>query len=121
MDLVAVNAVALIVTLTGLLYYHFQFFYSVKSVVFANVKNNLEKLWQDKILPANQSYFTTRLTDTVQVVDSYNTNIAPIVNNTLNIVDDAEVSCNRGTDWLIISLEIMIILFLAGTLFGGVA
>ena len=109
-DGIVARGVAVMVIITGLLYYHFQYFYSVKATIFKNVKTSIEKIWSDKILPANMSYFSEDLSDTVKALDSFNTDVLPIIQNTVDLVGYNEKSCAARNEYFMIFLESVFVL-----------
>ncbi len=119
-DTVAARTVALIVIMIGLLYYHFYFYYLVQSSVFGSVRSSLQNLWTSKILPANADYFSTNLVGTIQALDSYNTVIHPVVQNSLSLIGNDESSCNKGIGYFGIGVEIISVLGLIAFLLMSV-
>lgn len=119
-DTIAASAVALIVVMTGILYYHYYYFYYVRSSVFRTVRSSLETLWKDRLLSANEDLFTTKLVDTIQVLDSFENTVEPMIKNSIDVVSADEASCGRTTSVLSMGAEVLMVLSLIGGLYLAV-
>ena len=119
-DTVAARTVALVVIVVGLLYYHFYFYYFVRGSVYGSIRSSLQNLWSVKILPHNEDYFTTKLITTIQALDSYNSIVDPIVQNSLNVVGADESLCNRGMTYLGLGIEMLAVISLIVLVFVSI-
>ncbi len=120
-DVTSVAAVALVVTMTGLMYYHLVFFYSVKQRVFGNVRSALENLWTDRIVANNATYFNADLPKTIAIVKAYEDSVHGYVQRSLGILDTDEQACNRQSEISLTVYEVLLVVGLMITLIVGVS
>lgn len=120
-DATSVAAVALVVTVTAIIYYHFIFFYSVKQKVFNNVRASLESLWNNRIVENNPIYFNADLPKTVAIVDAYNRTIHPYVQRGVGVLQTDEQGCNKQTAVTLTVYEVILVISLAALLLLAVS
>lgn len=119
-DTIAASAVALIVVMTGILYYHYYYFYHVRSSVFKTVRTSLDTLWKDRLFAANEDLFTTKLADTIQVLDSFENTVDPVIKNSIDLVSTDERACGRTNTVLSVGAEVLMVMSLIGGLWLSV-